>query len=499
MSSKIVEIPIVSSDSGDGNSRKQSTVFDSFDFLNNEEAHYANSIPSIHMINRIDSNQSISSFDSEEFSSSFFLSEDDILPNFSSVFSFPESTSVEDLSNKLGNLPKPSMSGHKQEKEEDDEEDTGESSVDVSEEESEELLKKEKYNGNNDFNRDDIQRDQFQSRPIKKKKFGINHEDSFSSISSYSSGDSSSDESGLEDEDDNFEDDEEDNSINKKNSSFLAKKYKQPILLRADNLTIGNWSLNKLDASNEVTLDVKILFGRRKVKYEIKMPQKRMKYKTVLAIDFPFSYISGLELNPKDKCFSIQLGERPTFSKKDKSKSIRISDFTEGAASNYQRHHIQVNDMENFSYFTESFLECDRKLRKLSKLGLTPKETTFQSEETYQTEIIPPCDWDKDNKATKHCENCKNNYCDVCDDVLHRHESQKSHNRIQIQLVVRPKSKKLSSLKKRKKMNNDRCRCGTGATKGTLGEPCTGNRCPCFSNGKSCLNCGCKGDRKSVV
>ena len=45
-------------------------------------------------------------------------------------------------------------------------------------------------------------------------------------------------------------------------------------------------------------------------------------------------------------------------------------------------------------------------------------------------------------------------------------------------------------MKKRKK--NDRCRCGTGATKGTLGDPCTGQRCPCYSSGKGCDNCGCK-------
>jgi len=137
----------------------------------------------------------------------------------------------------------------------------------------------------------------------------------------------------------------------------------------------------------------------------------------------------------------------------------------------------------------EILLGCDRRLRQLSKLGISPLETTFPSEAQWNG--IPPCDWDKENKATKHCKDCKSNYCDVCDDVIHRHEAQKSHRRIPVPVQL-PRPKKAGT-KKRKKMNSDRCRCGTGATKGTLGEPCTGNRCPCFSNGKNCTSCGCKG------
>ena len=80
------------------------------------------------------------------------------------------------------------------------------------------------------------------------------------------------------------------------------------------------------------------------------------------------------------------------------------------------------------------------------------------------------CDWDNENVAVFHCEECSQNYCAVCDDVLHRHTNKKGHERVPLEdASSSPKTKKN---KKRKK--SDRCRCGTGATKGTLGEPCTG-------------------------
>ena len=74
----------------------------------------------------------------------------------------------------------------------------------------------------------------------------------------------------------------------------------------------------------------------------------------------------------------------------------------------------------------------------------------------------------------------------MCDEVIHKHANKKSHKRINLEI----KSQKPKINKKRKQ--NDTCRCGTGATRGTLGDPCTGNRCPCFSSGRGCVGCGCK-------
>jgi len=478
-----------------------STTLDGLDgFLNNDYLDCLNSgctpSQSVSQVN-ISSNpqceeitSSATFYGFDDFNSGLFLEDDDYLSPYGNGFSpFPESPSVEDLRSKLGNMQKPSMSGQKQEKEEDNEEESGESSS--SEDNEEELVKKEEPEG---FQEEVL-------RPIKKTRLGVQRNDSCSSISSYSSGASSDEENenenehelDLEDDFDEFDEEEEDESSKKKSTVFVPRKYKQPASLRADDLTIGNWSLKKMKETDpEIFLDVKILFGRRKIKYEINFPQKNSKYKNTLSMDFPFTFVAALEFKSTEKKVIFQLCERPTFSKKEKGKCGRSADFTEGSASTYQRHHIIMENSVDYNEFMESLLNSDRKLRQLAKVGLSPIETTFPND--MQFGGIPPCDWDKDNRATKHCEDCKANYCDVCDDVLHRHETQKTHRRIPVQIYVKPIPKpKKAGTKKRKKMNSDRCRCGTGATKGTLGEPCTGNRCPCFSNGKSCVSCGCKG------
>jgi len=401
-----------------------------------------------------------------------FLEDDDYFP-YANGFNLPippESPSVEDLRSKLGNMQKPS--GHKQEKEEEEDSSSGSSSEE--EEKESEVL-----------------------HPVKKTRLGVQKNESFSSISSYSSGGSSASEEDAEDEEDEIEDDdeeddfddEEDDSMPKK-KGFIPRKYKHPVTLKADELTIGTWSLQRLRSDDpDVTFDVKILFGRRKIKYEIHFPLRGAKSRNTWSIDFPFNFITALDFKSSEKKISFQLSDRPTFSRKEKGKSSRCADFTESCASTFQRHHLFVENSAEYSNFMEILLSCDRRLRQLSKLGISPIETKFPNEVSING--IPPCDWDKENKATKYCKECGSNYCDVCDDVIHRHEAQKSHARVPVSIVI-PKPKKPSN-KKRKKMNSDRCRCGTGATKGTLGEPCTGNRCPCFSNGKSCTSCGCKG------
>jgi hypothetical protein len=126
----------------------------------------------------------------------------------------------------------------------------------------------------------------------------------------------------------------------------------------------------------------------------------------------------------------------------------------------------------NYEEQFERLLESDRRLKQLSEIPLPSQEnSTF---ENVDQEYIPStvCDWDRENSAVVFCGECNANYCEDCDDVLHRHATRKSHKRIPI---TSPLSKPKKT-KKRKK--TDRCRCGTGATKGTLGDPCTGK---CFS------------------
>jgi len=421
-------------------------------------------------------------------------------PSFNEFSPFPESPSISELRNKLGSLEKPSMAGHKQEKEEDNEEESSPPSSPSEDDEPEEVIKKEPETLN--MPNMDLEEE---LRPIKKTRIGIQKNDSFSSISSYSSGASSEEENDIEHEED-FDDeyDEEEDEVGchssaSKQDPIAPKKYQQPVSFLADNLIIGNWSLKGLESNGEnVTLDIKILFGRRKLKYELCYPQKNSKFKkTIYSLDFPFSFISALEFKASEKKITFVLSERPSFSKKEKGKCSRTTDFTDSNASTAQRHFIYMENEYDYADFMERLLSSDKRLRQLSKVGLPSGETTFPTMATNYTSVgIPPCDWDKEVKATKRCEDCKSNYCDVCDDVLHRHENQKTHRRVPIEVYVRPapppKPRKCN-IKKRKKMNNDRCRCGTGATKGTLGEPCTGNRCPCFSNGKSCAHCGCKG------
>ena len=47
-----------------------------------------------------------------------------------------------------------------------------------------------------------------------------------------------------------------------------------------------------------LSLDIKILFGRRKIKYELCTPNRQPKSKGVLMIDFPFTAISYVFLPP---------------------------------------------------------------------------------------------------------------------------------------------------------------------------------------------------------
>lgn len=445
----------------------------------------------------VNSTGSASSFFGLDDKNNNFLSDqDDFLSPYD--WSLPDSPSMDELSLNFRKLRRPSFEEEptmvmpKQEKRVEQESDTSSSESDT------DLLPKLKTAV------DDIH---------DKKRLKIGHNESFSSISSF---DSDSEEREEEDEadisDNNSEDEEEEEEEEEdvdeeedveKGGIPLLKKYTLPVSLRAENLVIGSWSMKGQAESPEVlqghpmstlSLDIKILFGRRKIKYELCTPNRQPKSKGVLMIDFPFTAISGLSFNTENREIVFQLTEPPTFSKKEKGRSSRTTDFTDGNASSYQKHHIYVDSDSAFADFQERLLSCDRRLRQMAKITIQEDEGTFPKEKVLKYYGTGPvCDWDKENKAIKRCEDCQANYCQVCDDVLHRHESQRTHRRVPV--IVKPpqlpKARKMAN-KKRKKVNSDRCRCGTGATKGTLGDPCTGNRCPCFSNGKSCATCGCK-------
>jgi len=265
-----------------------------------------------------------------------------------------------------------------------------------------------------------------------------------------------------------------------------SKKYRQPASLRAANMTIGNWKLTEARScegnGEPFTMEVKFLFGRRKIKYELFQQSS----KKSLLMDYDFAQIAGIKFDAKDRTLVFHLTEPPNFSSKERGKCNKIPDFTQGSASRYQRHVVELAANMNYEEQFARLLESDRRLQQLSETSLPAQEnTTFDN---VDIEYVPTtvCDWDRENSAVVFCGECNANYCEDCDDVLHRHATRKSHKRMPI---TSPLSKPKKT-KKRKKA--DRCRCGTGATKGTLGDPCTGNRCPCYSNGKNCSSCGCK-------
>jgi len=264
------------------------------------------------------------------------------------------------------------------------------------------------------------------------------------------------------------------------------KKYRQPASLRAVNLNIGPWKLTDplkpATGAEQFSLEVKFLFGRRKIKYDFFQPSS----KKSLILDFEFSQISALTFKPDERVLIFQITEVPSFSSKERGKCNKVPDFTQGNASRYSTHIIELAPNVNYEDQFEKLLQSDRRLKQLAELPPPAIDSTFSNVD--EMSIVPSvvCDWDKENSAVVYCGECNANYCEDCDDVLHRHATRKTHKRI----PVSNGSAKPKKCKKRKK--NDRCRCGTGATKGTLGDPCTGNRCPCYSNGKSCSNCGCK-------
>ena len=146
--------------------------------------------------------------------------------------------------------------------------------------------------------------------------------------------------------------------------------------------------------------------------------------------------------------------------------------------------------MGNFEECIDRIQNCDKRMKQIYGKGLSNSETPFSSCTSHfpierpikfplaiidKLAGIAPnssvtCEWDNSNPASVRCLQCQANYCPICDEVLHRHHEKRTHERVPIESPPSPKSSKKN--KKRKK--NEKCRCGTGATKGTLGDPCTG-------------------------
>eukprot|EP01119_Soliformovum_irregulare_P014038 TRINITY_DN3797_c0_g1_i1.p1 TRINITY_DN3797_c0_g1~~TRINITY_DN3797_c0_g1_i1.p1 ORF type:complete len:448 (-),score=76.47 TRINITY_DN3797_c0_g1_i1:233-1576(-) len=244
----------------------------------------------------------------------------------------------------------------------------------------------------------------------------------------------------------------------------LARKYNQPSSVTCSRITVGFWTAD--------SVELKFLFGRRKIKYEMRNNSKEVN----MVVEFDFSQISGLEVDTKKKTMTIELSKPPHFSARENGKWVKVSDFTQGNVTLYRRHKIEV-ESGSFRSHIARFFDCEAGIAQLAEIPLS----NSGQEPTFLAECV--CDWDRENVATIHCDACDSNYCDECDEILHRHPDKKPHKRT-------PYGESLKKKTKRKK--KDRCRCGTGATKGTLGEPCTGNRCPCFGEGRKCSSCGCK-------
>ena len=214
-------------------------------------------------------------------------------------------------------------------------------------------------------------------------------------------------------------------------------------------------------------------------------------------MEFPFSAIVKLSVKNPEKLLILQLNKKPNFTIKERGRCSKVPDFTENYASTYSVHCIRVanaNILENI----EKLVLCDKRLSKLEKTKDVSFNATFDVSKTTSSPVATaapeiPCDWDGESGAVFHCEECNANYCQACDEVIHRNAGKRAHKRI----GVEAKMDKNKESKKRKQA--DSCRCGTGATRGTLGEPCTGNRCPCFSSGRGCVSCGCKNCSNPVV
>jgi hypothetical protein len=79
-----------------------------------------------------------------------------------------------------------------------------------------------------------------------------------------------------------------------------------------------------------------------------------------------FLIIRGVEIRAAEKTILFQLAKRPNFTIKERGRCSKVPDFTDGNASTYQTHCIQVST-SNFEEHMEHLLNCDRRLKQLER------------------------------------------------------------------------------------------------------------------------------------
>src|SRR5690348_14395524 len=133
----------------------------------------------------------------------------------------------------------------------------------------------------------------------------------------------------------------------------------------------------------------------------------------------------------------MELSKPPRFSTKTDGKWIAVSDFTQGNATLYRRHKMELKT-EDFHRTLQDIFGVDLRLQQLAASARFPddNEPTFSGKERFHSKISSSslrltvkypeinskvCDWDKENIPTVVCEACGDaKYCDDCDEILHR-------------------------------------------------------------------------------
>jgi len=181
--------------------------------------------------------------------------------------------------------------------------------------------------------------------------------------------------------------------------SAVQKKYRQPAALRAVNLTIGPWKLTdptKTQSADQFSLEVKFLFGRRKIKYDF----FQCSSKKSLILDFEFAQVSALKFKPQERALIFQISEPPCFSSKERGKCNKVPDFTQGNASRFQTHIIELAPNVNYEEQFEKLLLSDRRLKQLSEIALPAIDSTFSNVD--ESSLVPTtvCDWDREKQRS---------------------------------------------------------------------------------------------------
>jgi len=276
-------------------------------------------------------------------------------------------------------------------------------------------------------------------------------------------------------------------------------------------MEIGNYRASGLKAvygiKGPYSVEFKIQYGRRRIQYQIddKPPNKyRMdiRFESISRLSVGTTTLSnqGKELDSDVPLLEIELIQPPSFSVYKDSKFIKTEDFTGGQASHHKLHSLcfhtkretLFNAVRQLLEFCPSIMESDESIR----------DSTFSND-------IPICTNDEENVALVHCEDCNENFCKECDDVLHRNLKKKNHKRKPMALPVSqpltppqepsptqsllPIQSSLPSPPPRTERPSyvGACRCGSGGKKAQH-TVCTSKRCPCYAANSGCLNCGCK-------